>query len=153
MAIILHYAAKTGYSFGFGKKCCATIKSGNWGFTICCIILVETYQLLFPFQIKSTTPFVLGSWGITCKIPLLVKKRGSSFYCLDLCRNPAGWPDAVGQDDGRRGRQLQHLLQRDGGGEARPQGRLCRPRAHRHWRGKDESFFFDKKSRKEVTKQ
>jgi hypothetical protein len=53
-------------------------------------------------------------------------------YRLDLCRNPARWPDAVGQDDGRGGRQLQHLLQRDGGGEARPQGRLCRPRAHRH---------------------
>ena len=51
---------------------------------------------------------------------------------LPGARHPARRPDALRQDHRRGGRLLQHLLQRDGGRQARPQGRVRGPGAHRH---------------------
>mmetsp|Transcript_34725 Transcript_34725/g.90870 ORF Transcript_34725/g.90870 Transcript_34725/m.90870 type:complete len:201 (+) Transcript_34725:103-705(+) len=54
---------------------------------------------------------------------------------LPRARHPARWPDALGQDDRRRRRRLQHLLLGDRLGQARPALRVRRPRADRRRRG------------------
>mmetsp|Transcript_43122 Transcript_43122/g.126800 ORF Transcript_43122/g.126800 Transcript_43122/m.126800 type:complete len:201 (-) Transcript_43122:105-707(-) len=54
---------------------------------------------------------------------------------LPRARHPARWPDALGQDDRRRRRRLQHLLLGDGLGQARATHGLRRPRADRRRRG------------------
>ncbi|CAG9138386.1 unnamed protein product [Plutella xylostella] len=54
---------------------------------------------------------------------------------LPRARHPARRPDAQRQDGGRRRRLVQHVLQRDGRGQARAARRVHRPRAHRGGRG------------------
>mmetsp|Transcript_18076 Transcript_18076/g.56318 ORF Transcript_18076/g.56318 Transcript_18076/m.56318 type:complete len:278 (-) Transcript_18076:1387-2220(-) len=54
---------------------------------------------------------------------------------LPRARHPARRPDAVGQDDRRRRRCVQHLLLRDRLGQARAAPRLHRPRADGDRRG------------------
>ena len=66
-------------------------------------------------------------------------RRHYQFYTqgavLPGARHPPGRLHAGRRLGGDCGRLIQHLLLRDGRGEARPQVRLCGPRAHRSGRG------------------
>jgi hypothetical protein len=105
------YAAKTGYRFG--NKCHAIIKSGNRGFTM---LFCSCGNVSAALSLSNTTPFVLGSRGITCKIPFWRRREdyrlmSSSFVQessrMARCRRTRRWAGgttASTPSSARRGR-------------------------------------------------
>ena len=109
---------KTGYRVG--NKCCA-INSGTEDLFYC-FVLMKMYQLHFPSQIKSTTPFVLVLFEATFTLFFKVKGHNEDtkqwenqgfftlFFCLMIEGPRSGFVPRANDSGFERPKSIQILI-------------------------------------------